>query len=303
MPYIHSKIKVQNIVRDIIFSLLPLVIYGCYKNGYLVYQKNLIPFWLIFKPLILFGGSFIIYELYNLIRYHKLFLDYGLVPYLVLSMVVSPQISLKLYFLVITIFLLIDKLIFRKLTFNRSALLKLGLGIWAYLKHNYEYANLLEQKGNFLYNYFDLLMGHQIGGIASTSIIIAVIGYFILSYRQDIKDLIFKISYGTFFIGSLIMMLYEKNFNFTILFNANVIFALIFVAMDDISSPNTRGGLIIYSLLIGLLTLTFSYFTNYYAGVYLAILLTSFGGNIYDRLANLRIFPKKSKKNKGNGLG
>ena len=34
-------------------SFIPLIIYGLYKNGYLIYKKGLISIWLLFKPLYL----------------------------------------------------------------------------------------------------------------------------------------------------------------------------------------------------------------------------------------------------------
>lgn len=302
MPYIHAKIKEKNIVGEIILTLLPLVLYGCYKNGYLVYQKGYISFWLVFKPLILFGSSFLLYELYYLIKNHRLGFDYGILAYLVLSMCVSPLLNIYGYLLIMGLFLLIDKIILKKITFNRTAFLKICFVFLMIYQQSYSYANLYEQKTNFAFNYFDLLIGHQIGGIAVTSVIIGLIAYFLLAYRKNIKSIIFPLSYCLYFLLSLSIMLYTNNFNFTNLFNANVLFALIFVATDNLSSPNTKIGLIFYSGLIGIFTVLFSYLFNYYDGIYLAIFLISLGGNTYDKLTNLRIFTKNNRKNKGNRI-
>ena len=45
--------KTREIVMNTIYILIPLLIYGVYKNGYLIYEKGLINFFDILKPLYL----------------------------------------------------------------------------------------------------------------------------------------------------------------------------------------------------------------------------------------------------------
>ena len=51
--YINSKITIDKYVLRYIYGLIPLIIYGIYKNGILLYNLNLINFLEIFKILYL----------------------------------------------------------------------------------------------------------------------------------------------------------------------------------------------------------------------------------------------------------
>ena len=63
MNYIHTSKNKNRIIKEIALALIPLLLYGIYKNGYLVYQKGLIPLKMVFMPLYLVIITTIIYEL------------------------------------------------------------------------------------------------------------------------------------------------------------------------------------------------------------------------------------------------
>ena len=59
--YVHSKNDLKKNVIYFLYSLIPLYLYGIYKNGYLLYQRNLIGFLGMFKLVILLGIGLLIY--------------------------------------------------------------------------------------------------------------------------------------------------------------------------------------------------------------------------------------------------
>ena len=290
---IHSEKTKNKIVLETCLLILPLFLYAIYKNGYLLYQRNLISLIEVFKPLLYLGISLVIYEIIKIIFKHHFVIEYDLIYYLLIGLMVMPNTNIYYYSAVVFGISLLFSLFFKRLPINQLAVMKLVLTLVAYLTNTYEYRNLLELKYSFSFNYFDLLMGHQIGAIGTTSIILVVIIYFILSYRQNIKSLIPIVSYITYFIGSLAWSFYTHNFIFENIVNANVIFALVLVATDNMSSPNGRVAQIIYSVIIGILTIIFSLTINYYEGVYIAILIAGIFKNLDEYLANLLIFAKK----------
>lgn len=66
------------VIRDLCL-LLPLVIYGIYKNGYLIYTRELTSFFSIFKPLYLILISIIIKIIIDYLKYKHIKIDYDCV--------------------------------------------------------------------------------------------------------------------------------------------------------------------------------------------------------------------------------
>ena len=63
--YIHSQNNLKKIVFQYILCIIPLVFYGIYKNGFLLWNRDLMTFLAIFKLiyllLISIGIYFLIY--------------------------------------------------------------------------------------------------------------------------------------------------------------------------------------------------------------------------------------------------
>lgn len=272
--YIHTKKKEAFIVIDYLIAFIPLIIYGIYKNGYLIYQKGLIDFFAIFKPLIFIGISLIGYTIYIYLKEKRFKLNYELINYLVFSLIFSSNTNYLIYTIGI-ILLIILNLVFKDSKFNEVALLKILLVGLLIAKFNYTYANILEANYSYSYNYWDLLMGHQIGAWATTSFVLILISLIFLIYQKSIKGIIPVFSYLFYFIFTALYLLISQKFNFYLLFNPNILFAFVFVASNYFHTPNARKYQFLYSLLLGILTVIFTNILNYNEGVFLAIFLLS----------------------------
>jgi len=110
----NSKLIIENICL-----LIPLIIYGIYKNGYLVYQKGLINFINIFKPLYLVLISVFIKLIIDLIKYKKIKIDYNLIYVIIIGMIMPYNINILLYSILFTILYILSLLLDKYLKLNK----------------------------------------------------------------------------------------------------------------------------------------------------------------------------------------
>ena len=52
-PFLHSKNTISRNIAYLIYALIPLLLFGFYKNGIMLYQKGLINLIDMFKPITL----------------------------------------------------------------------------------------------------------------------------------------------------------------------------------------------------------------------------------------------------------
>ena len=290
--YIHSKLDYKKNILIYFLTLVPLIIYGVYKNGYLLYQKNLISIYEVFKPIYLLLICFLLYEIISLIKNRKIVFDNDLISCLIISLIVPPMISYLYFTIGITIFLIINVFLKDRIVYNKIAFGKLLIVLILVLFSKYGYYNALELNYNYSFNIMDYITGRQIGSISSTSIILMIVGYVILSLFAVYKKNIPIISYIVYLIGCIIYSLLINRLDITTYFNASIIFAFIYVATDSKSSPYMFKKSIFYGIIIGILTLVFSSIINVYEGVYISILITSILFGLLNKHKNVGIFDK-----------
>ena len=98
-----------------------------------------------------------------------------------------------------------------KITYNKTALGKLLLILLCILFSTYSYPNMLEINYNYSFNIIDYIFGREVGGIASTSIILILISFIILSFWAVYKRSIPIVSFIIYIIGSLLLLTIVKN--------------------------------------------------------------------------------------------
>ena len=95
--FLHTKENISIIVKKYLLCLLPLIIYGIYKNGYLLYSRNLISFPEIFKIVYLLLISFCVYLIINKLIFKKSFWSLDLVFILVIPLFMPSNINIVIY--------------------------------------------------------------------------------------------------------------------------------------------------------------------------------------------------------------
>lgn len=286
----RKKRITDNIYLMYYIVLIPLIIFGLYKNGIELYQKGYVDILNMLKPLIMILmsvsgaliGSFI-REYKKTKSKRKAFnnchpnIIYSILLVSILPLRSSPLI---LFFLTLIMSLFIDKT-----KFNKVALMFLiaeGLNTLFNLNNFY---NAYQINTELNYDGLDLFWGLGSGGTFSTSILLTLIGLFILSFNKIYKKEVAYSSLLTFSIlGTLLYMIKgEYRAILPYLFSYNIMFSLVFIAPITESTPYTVKGQLTSGIIIGILVIIITFFWPNFAAP-IAILVISIIKNIIDRL-------------------
>lgn len=273
--------KTKDLVIQNIFLLIPLIIYGIFKNGYLIYEKNLVGFIGMFKPLYLILISISIKIIVDFIRYKKIKIDYNLLYVILIGMIMPYNINLLIYTIALTTLYIITLFIEKHFKFNKVCFIYLFIILINFIFNDYTFMSILDQKYSYSFDFFDLFIGRSIGGIASTSIFFSLIGYIILInnyyYKKDIP-LVINITY---LFLAIIYFIFTKNSE--ILLNSDLVFASIFISALPEYSPYKVKNQIIYSVIIGIISFILTIFFDSIISIYLVTFIVSLSPNLTKR--------------------
>ena len=282
-----KKKKTSYLVMENIILLIPLIIYGIFKNGYLIYEKGYINFYQIFKPLYLVLIGVIIKFIIDLIRYHKIKIDYNLVYVILIGMIMPYNINLIIYSVSLLILYIITLFLEKYLKFNKVCFIYLIIILINFIFNEFTFQNILESRFTYSFTFFDLLVGRSIGSISTTSIFFSLLSFSYLTfsyyYKKDIP-LFINITY--LFLSFIYLIITKDN---SYLLNSEVLFASIFIAPLPKYSPLRRINQIIYGISIGILTFIGAVLFNSIISIYLVIFIISL-------LPNIKLKKKLSNK-------
>ena len=262
---IKSNNSIKKISYIYLISLLPLIIFGFYKNGISLYSKNLISKIYIFKPLFIIIIGCLIGVLVNII-YEKIirknniklidiiFSSFHPLYGILIGCISSINTNLLLFTVITFIVLFISK--FLSLKINYIAFTSLIIFFIMTIFNKFTFLNIYESSSNFNMNAIDYLFGKGSGGIFTTNIILLVISFIILYNNSFYKKDIPIIATITFSILTIIYCLINNSIGniLDMLFTNGILFSFVYIATDSISSSYTKKGIVIYSILIGLIT-------------------------------------------------
>lgn len=292
--YIRSNKSIKTISLTKICFLIPLMIYGLYKNGIYLYKENYIQFIDIFRPLIyiLIGG--LIGCLVNIfymkvirkskddlisIMFSSFHIEYGII----IGMLTSINTNIVLYTIALLVIFMLSKF-----TNNRVNLICFtSIVIYLISKYTigYNFLNIYEQSKVFSYEFMDFLIGRYPGGIASTHIILILLSTFGLYMTNNIKGSISLSSIVTLVILFGIYAVISGASFPTLLLSNNIIMIMCYVATDTKTSSYTKNGMIIFGILVGILTFLNTFIDPILAPL-LSVLIVSLLNNLIDRIAN-----------------
>lgn len=270
--YLHEK--ENNLNKLYLLALIFLIAFGFYKNGILVFKKFSDNYVMLFKPLLFPLINIIISCFFEYIFNKKIKISDNTIFMILLSMIVPVNTNLLIFLSLNIIFSFIIYFVFDKinLRLNYVALFKLILILVLLVINKYNYANNLELIKKYSYDLLDIFIGRGISGVASSSILFSILGYFILCLNKYYKNEIPLISFSVYF---LLVLIFKVLFNHVIVLNSMIIFALIFIAPINNFSPAIKKERIIYSIVLGILTFICTYFINMYDGVIIAVMISS----------------------------
>ncbi len=279
-----KKNKVFGINLLYILSLLPIIIYGYYKNGLVVYKHGNISFFLslqyIVIPLIIIVLSYI-FEIYYymVIKKEDDFKNVvnSLVPYIntLCYLVCGPLDYLWLTIPLIVVLDIVLKFIDNKFSINQVALFKCLLYAILMAMGVYNNANNYEIAEGFKTGLGNLFIGGFPGEIGVTSTLLALVGFVILLFNSYYKreiPIIALLGYG---IVSVIIALIMGTAFKEVLVNtlqSGLMFSLVYVSTISFATPVVKMGRIIYALLLGCLCAVTINVLHLNVGIYIIIL-------------------------------
>lgn len=275
--------------------LIPLLLFGLYKNGVQLYKKDLISFIEMIKPLIIiamsiagaFIGTFIREykaknkDIKSIINNNKIiFLEAMIIAFLM------PINSSPIFLFILMI---IMGLFFRRFELNRIATFYISIEVINKILGMNSFENLYEQSALLKYDGLDLFLGFSSGGICSTSIILILISLFILMnnkiYKKEIS--VFSIISYVVLVSVFNMIKGDYVSILPTIFGYNVFFIYVFVAPNLYSSSYTEKGKILSGILIGILTFILS-FVTYYGSAIIACFIVSILKKVIDKPFELK---------------
>lgn len=250
--YVHSKNDLKKNVIYFLYSLIPLYLYGIYKNGYLLYQRNLIGFLGMFKIVILLSiGLLIYFGIKRKITFDLLFASIFVIP-----LFMSVNVSFLVYAGGILLYILLSKY------YENISIVILVLSLFG------SFVNKMEALNIFDYSVLDMLFGRNISGMGTSNIILGLVLMVVLSFSNIYKKDVSISALGAF-------LLLASVFDRSMLLVGNAYFSCIIIASWSLISPILKNEQIIYGILIGVLGFIFMKYVNLYYGMILAIGIVS----------------------------
>ena len=171
----------QRLYFTTFLCLIPLILFGLYKNGLQLYKKDLITPILMLKPLIIIAmslaGSFIgtiirefkskNKDIHKILNNNKIIFLESIIIALLMPINSSP--------IILFIAMIIMSLFFRRFELNRIALFYIGLEVINKIFGMNSFENLYEVSSMVKYNTIDMFLGFASGGICSTSVLLILI--------------------------------------------------------------------------------------------------------------------------------
>lgn len=293
--YIRSERSIMTISLARILFIMPLVIYGFYKNGIYLYQNDYVSLINMFRPLyFIFGGAIfgalvnIIYE--RLIKknddslltiiFSSFHVEYGII----LGAVMSINANIAIFLGVLFVVLFASK--FTNNRINTMAFCFILIYIIESTISSFVYANPYESANSFSLSFMDYMIGRGPGGIASTHVILLFVAIIGLELTNSNKTsiAISAIAIFTLAVG-IESIITNSNFLDNYFIN-NYPFIFTFIATDSVTSCYTIRGKVVFGLAIGLLSFGLSLW-NAILAPYIAILVVSLFNNLIDRKANI----------------
>lgn len=252
--FVREETNIKKIISYLYISIIPLLIFGFYKNGIKSYDGIY-----ILHPLILDLVGFASGTLVSIILEKKKPLTsfypfYGLLS----ASLVFPNTSIIVFGLICFISLFI----YKKINKNNVNIVCVIALIVILISNFYEnsYLNLIINSNTNL-DGLDYLLGKGSAGLNASCTLLSLASYLYLSTKAFYKR---EIPLYSFLTYSILMVIYlsfigDINSLFVRLLSNGTIFSLVFVSTMGTTSSYTKRGRICYALILGILLFILSF--------------------------------------------
>ena len=155
----------------------------------------------------------------------------------------------------------------------------------------------LKANGQTPQNIFNLFMGNTAGNIGETSSFLLLLGGIYLSIRR-----ISNWRIPAAFIGTVALLSLVKSFSFTFmfaqLFSGTLFLAAFFMAVDPVTTPESKYGKTVFGVVCGVITCYIRFYGTYTEGAVLAVLIANIMTPVIDSLLPIRYEGVRAEKKK-----
>ena len=252
--FVREETNIKKIISYLYISIIPLLIFGFYKNGIKGYDGIFILHPLILDLIGFASGALVSIILEKKKPLTSFYPFYGLLS----ASLVFPNTSIIVFGLICFISLFI----YKKINKNNVNIVCVIALIVILISNFYEtsYLNLVVNSNTNL-DGLDYLLGKGSAGLNASCTLLSLASYLYLSTKDFYKK---EIPLYSFLIYSILMVIYlsfigDINSLFVRLLSNGTIFSLVFVSTMGTTSSYTKRGRICYALILGILMFILSF--------------------------------------------
>lgn len=273
--------------------LLPLIIFGIYKNGISLYMKGYVGIIGALKPLIIvlmcvsgtFLGTMLRAKKKDKSRNLGRLLTKNWLQNLIESMIMALAMPIGASPIIVFVIVLAGNFLLNNAKFNKVALIYLIILVFNDLVGCAIFENAYELDNTLNYNGIDLLVGFGLGGMCSTSSLLVGIALLILSFDKFYKREIVLSAIITFLVLGTVPAMINSEYAeiLPLVLGFNIMYFFTFCLPDFYSTPYTVKGQILSGIFTGVLAYFLAGALSYYAAP-LSILMANLFKGIFDRI-------------------
>lgn len=274
MSYLKNKYNESKISLYFFISLIPLICFGIYKNGFKPYFVGVVDIFSIFNLLLIVLIPLFIIMLFCFIKKRKLRLN----DFYMYTAVLFMPCSLNFLFFSVCffIFFMLSNLNFKKnVPFN--VLLILFIYFVTFVFGDLSMANSIEATNSFKYSYLDKFIGFNVSYLFSSSFLFNVISFIYLCSKPYFKKIIPIISFLLYLNIAVILNL---TINYDLSNLSGIFLCFIYLGSVFTFTPISKRNIIIYSIVLAVLTilssLIFGNFVGCFISVFIIFILSNF---------------------------
>lgn len=252
--FVREETNIKKIISYLYISIIPLLIFGFYKNGIKGYDGIFILHPLILDLIGFASGALVSINLEKKKPLTSFYPFYGLLS----ASLVFPNTSIIVFGLICFISLFI----YKKINKNNVNIVCVIALIVILISNFYEtsYLNLVINSNTNL-DGLDYLLGKGSAGLNASCTLLSLASYLYLSTKAFYKR---EIPLYSFLTYSILMVIYlsfigDINSLFVRLLSNGTIFSLVFVSTMGTTSSYTKRGRICYALILGILMFILSF--------------------------------------------
>lgn len=252
--FVREETNIKKIISYLYISIIPLLIFGFYKNGIKSYDGIYILHPLILDLVGFASGTVVSIILEKKKPLTSFYPFYGLLS----ASLVFPNTNIIVFGLICFISLFI----YKKINKNNVNIVCVIALIVILISNFYEtsYLNLVINSNTNL-DGLDYLLGKGSAGLNASCTLLSLASYLYLSTKDFYKK---EIPLYSFLIYSILMVIYlsfigDINSLFVRLLSNGTIFSLVFVSTMGTTSSYTKRGRICYALILGILMFILSF--------------------------------------------